>query len=125
MSSIAFPREVRLTYKGQFQAVFGNAKSVRNQYFTILVRLTSDETARLGMVVAKKKARRAVDRHRIKRVVRESFRHSRVNLPVADIIVISQPPAARASNDELFRALEQLWKKLRRMTVNDQRTAHN
>lgn len=125
MSSTAFPRDVRLTHKRQYQAVFGNAKAVRDRYFTVLVRFSNDDTARLGMVVAKKKARRAVDRHRLKRIIRESFRHGRESLPVADIIVLSQAAATQASTEELFQSLDQLWSKVRRLNNNRCRTANS
>ncbi|CAG0910470.1 unnamed protein product [Cyprideis torosa] len=116
VSSTAFPREVRLINKREYQQVFSNAQSVRNQYFTVLVCPTEGTTARLGMVVAKKKAKRAVDRHRIKRLVRESFRRSRMTLPNVDIIVLSQASATRASSEQIFESLSHVWRKTRRLS---------
>jgi ribonuclease P protein component len=69
--------------------------------------------ARLGMAVSRRTARSAVVRNRIKRVVRESFRHGCGRLPSADIVVISRPPAAEASNNTLTRSLEGHWRRLR------------
>ena len=43
--------------------------------------------ARLGLVVAKKLLKRAVDRNRVKRVVREQFRLRRSALPAVDLVV--------------------------------------
>ncbi len=43
--------------------------------------------ARLGVVVAKKLLKKAVDRNRVKRIIREQFRRRRVSLPAHDLIV--------------------------------------
>lgn len=42
---------------------------------------------RLGLVVAKKLLKRAVDRNKVKRVVREQFRLQLAGLPALDLIV--------------------------------------
>lgn len=68
--------------------------------------------ARLGMAIARKKVRRAVDRNRIKRILRESFRLARQDLPPIDVVVLAKESAATASNGELFSALESVWHKL-------------
>ena len=43
--------------------------------------------ARLGLVVAKKLLKRAVDRNKVKRVVREQFRLRLAGLPAVDLVV--------------------------------------
>ncbi len=43
--------------------------------------------ARLGLVVAKKLLKRAVDRNKVKRVVREQFRLRLAGLPPVDLVV--------------------------------------
>ena len=43
--------------------------------------------ARLGLVVGKKLLKRAVDRNRVKRIIREQFRQRRESLPACDLIV--------------------------------------
>ena len=43
--------------------------------------------ARLGLVVAKKLLKRAVDRNKVKRVVREQFRLRRAGLPAVDLVI--------------------------------------
>ena len=43
--------------------------------------------ARLGMVIGKKLLRRAVDRNRVKRCIRECFRRRRADLLDCDLIV--------------------------------------
>ena len=47
---------------------------------------TDQENSRLGLAIPKKKARRAIDRNRIKRLIRENFRKTSV-LPISDVVV--------------------------------------
>jgi ribonuclease P protein component len=68
------------------------------------------QTARLGLVVSKRALRRAVDRNRAKRVLRETFRTLREELPEMDLIVQVVGPA---SNDEIRAALTRLLAELR------------
>ena len=44
-------------------------------------------SARLGLVVGKKLLKRAVDRNRLKRIIRERFRLCRGGLPAVDLVV--------------------------------------
>ena len=65
--------------------------------------------ARLGLAIAKKCARRAVDRNRLKRLVRESFRAHVQSLPGVDIVVLCARGAPALSNQRLFELLERAW----------------
>ncbi len=46
----------------------------------------NQEYSRLGLAIPKKKAKRAIDRNRIKRLVRENFRKTSI-LPRSDVVV--------------------------------------
>lgn len=76
------------------------------------MRINDSGEARLGLAIAKKQVRRAVDRNRIKRVVRESFRHHRLELASMDCVVMARRDTSAAANEELFASLEQHWKRL-------------
>lgn len=54
---------------------------------------------RLGMIVAKRLLKRAVDRNRVKRCVRETFRGVRAELPACDFVIrlIACPEPGRES----------------------------
>ncbi len=64
------------------------------------------------MAVSRKNARRAVDRNRVKRVMRESFRRHQDFLGGRDILVIAQGPVHILKNPELEKELSLLWRKL-------------
>lgn len=68
--------------------------------------------ARLGMVTAKKVAPRAVDRNRVKRIVREVFRLWRPRLSGLDVVVRLRRCPARDQGPGARRELERFLAEL-------------
>jgi ribonuclease P protein component len=71
-----------------------------------------DDGARLGMAISRRHARRAVERSRIKRLVRETFRQRRATLPPVDVVVMLRGRAAGVPNAALRDGLQRLWRLL-------------
>lgn len=61
----------------------------------------ADAQARLGLIIAKRFAARAVTRNTIKRVIREAFRHQRQHLPPRDFVFRLHSPVAATSLTQL------------------------
>jgi ribonuclease P protein component len=70
-----------------FAGVFANRKVLRGALFDLHFRLNAIDTARLGVVIPKRNARRAVLRNRFKRLAREVFRRQRQGLPNVDLVL--------------------------------------
>ncbi len=71
------------------------------------------EHARLGLSVSKKKVKTAAGRNRIKRLIREAFRLSKLELPIGlDLIVVPKNP--RADFAAIHRSLPNLAQALER-----------
>lgn len=71
------------------------------------------DTVRMGMAVSRRVSLRAVERNRIKRQIRESYRHRRADLPPVDILVIAYRDASGQPACELRRDLEALWSRVK------------
>jgi ribonuclease P protein component len=108
------PRTARLLNKVQFQQVFDDPRKSIDPYFTVLARRNAGPQARLGLAIAKKCARRAVDRNRLKRLVRESFRTERQGLPGLDLVVMCRRDAVAADNAQLVVSLAKHWARIRK-----------
>lgn len=107
------PKRLRLRRSAEFHRVFAQPARSIDSYFTVLAGSSRPGPARLGLAISKKCARRAVDRSRVKRIVRESFRLVSCSLPPVDIVVLCRPTAQRCGNLCLFRSLTQHWKRIR------------
>ncbi|SUB59585.1 Ribonuclease P protein component [Phocoenobacter uteri] len=111
MNKLKFSRELRLLAPVQFRAVFEDPLRASTPQMTILARQTSTEIPRLGLTVAKKHLKRAHDRNRIKRIVRESFRLNQHELPALDFVFIAKGGIGKLDNQALFLALDKLWQR--------------
>ncbi|MGX2949823.1 ribonuclease P protein component [Ursidibacter sp. B-7004-1] len=108
---LTFSRELRLLAPVQFKAVFEQPFRASTPQLTLLARENSLENPRLGLTVAKKHLKRAHDRNRIKRIVRESFRLKQQQLPCYDFVFVAKAGIGKLSNVELFEILEKLWQR--------------
>ena len=104
----------RLLNAQQFSRVFEKPYKRHHAYLIILVRenKSSQNIARLGLAVAKKNIKLAVQRNRFKRIVRESFRQHKVQLAGLDIVVLAKQAAKTASSQQIRTVLEQQWQHL-------------
>lgn len=115
MSSNAFTKQQRLLKPAEFKAVFDNAPfRASHQFILMLSRPNATDTARLGLVIAKKNIRLAVDRNRVKRLIRESFRQHQQHLCGLDVIVLARRGLAELDNEQIFKLLAKQWLRLAR-----------
>ena len=107
-----FPRTLRLLKAAEFKKVFTNPVKSTDHYFTLLATPSESGSPRLGLAIAKKMIKRAVDRNLIKRTVRESFRLQQQNIGSIDIVALAKKEALDASPEVLRKSLETHWLKL-------------
>jgi len=121
-SLASLPKHVKLLKAVDYNHVFDKPARSSDRYFTVLARPNNLLHARLGMAFSKKRVKHAVARNRLKRVSRESFRltqlsdqpvqqPSREHLNV-DYIVLAGARCESATNQQLFKSLEQHWQQL-------------
>jgi len=109
-----FPRDRRILKTDDFSSVFRLRPTQRTAHFVLYAKPSQLPHARLGIVVAKRFAPRAVTRNTIKRMTRELFRLSRLNQ--TDCIVRLSAPVNKksqpATNAQLRSGLRQELLKL-------------
>lgn len=111
-----FSREKRLLSPRQFKAVFDSPTGkVPGRQVLLLARPNGLEHPRLGMVIGKKSVKLSVERNRIKRQIRESFRLHQLELSNWDIVIVARRGVADQTNAELAKQFDKLWRKLARL----------
>jgi len=88
-----------------FQYIYKHGKSYANRYLVMYINVRSDHKNRLGISVSKKVGNSVV-RHRITRLIRESYRVSEASIKCGyDIIVIARVTAKDKSYAEIKSAV--------------------
>ena len=102
MKALTFPKSSRLLKPSDYGKVFDDVQlRVSHRHFLILATPNTLGHARIGLVFSKKNLKLAVQRNRVKRRVRETFRHEE-GYPALDIVVLGR------------RGLTELWARLRK-----------
>lgn len=110
----SFPLQLRLRAAQEFDAVFKQGDfRASERHLLCLARGNRCSHARLGMVVSKRNVPLAVQRNRIKRVIRESFRRNCSNLPHCDVVLLCRQGLAGMDNRSIDETLAKLWDRLR------------
>ena len=94
----------------QFQFVYKYGKSYANKYLVMYVKENGTDENRIGISVSKKVGNSVV-RHRVTRLVRESYRlHEAIFNSGLDIVVVARQGAASVGYDEIENAMLHLGK---------------
>ena len=113
MPASGFSKNSRLLKAADYKAVFDGAQfNVSCRHFLVLAVSNELSRSRLGLVVAKKNIPGAVQRNRIKRHVRESFRRSPGLARPLDLIVLVRKDADKLSNSQLSQQISALFQDL-------------
>jgi ribonuclease P protein component len=114
MNTFEFPRSVRLLSPGDFSQVFDNTEfKASNRFLLVLATPSKSGNSRLGFVISKKHVKHAVQRNRIKRIIRESFRLSQHRMANNDFVILARPGISDLKNAEIREMIDSLWFKLR------------
>jgi ribonuclease P protein component len=107
------PPSARLRRAADFAALQSATGRLQTRHFLLRWMDTPAGAARLGLAVSRKVSKRAVERNRIKRIIRESFRSHRETLPPLDVLVIARASASTSANPVLRVDLDHAWRKLK------------
>jgi len=108
-----FGKAKRLLNAKDFSRVFdGSDARASHKHVLLLAKINNGPRHRLGLVIAKKNVRLAVQRNRIKRLAREFFRTLPDSEPPMDVVLLARRGMGQLDNAELFTILQQQWQKL-------------
>jgi ribonuclease P protein component len=115
----SFGKDKRLLNANDYGQVFDKPDArASHKCLLLLARLNGLPTHRLGLVIAKKNVRLAVDRNRVKRLAREFLRTLPPDNQNMDVVVLARKGLGELDNDELSSILHQQWQKLERHARN-------
>lgn len=109
-----FQAAQRLHHKPEFDAVYKRGRRYSDAFFLVLASPNQLNVPRLGLSISAKSVGNSVNRNRVKRLVRESFRTHQHQLPNVDVVVNSKPAARAALNAALRASLEKIWQGIAR-----------
>lgn len=111
--SYSFEKRLRLLKAADYQPVFKQARfKVSCQTMLFLAIDNGLSFPRLGLVIGKKNIATAVQRNRIKRLFRESFRHNQYLLAGLDIVILARSGLGSLENSLITQQTETLWQDL-------------
>jgi ribonuclease P protein component len=106
-----FPKSARLLKRAEYLAVQGRGRKYHGEHFLLLLG-PRGSISRVGVTVSSKVGN-AVVRNRLKRWVREYLRRHRVDLPLAEMVLVAKPSAAAVAHPVIDADLAGVLRKTR------------
>jgi ribonuclease P protein component len=112
-----FAGGLRLHKPAEFKRAYAEGSRFANGQFTMHACANGSAAPRLGLSIAARVAGNAVQRNRIKRQVRESFRHQQQALGGFDIVVGVRNGVRGIGKSDLRESLAGLWQQVAQACV--------
>jgi ribonuclease P protein component len=107
-----FGKSLHLTQNAEIQIVCRKGRKLSSPFCAVYTLKNNLSNPRLCVSISKKQVPKAVARHGIKRIVRESFRLHQHELPQKDIVVISYKSLRDMDKKTIREKIDQQWPRL-------------
>jgi ribonuclease P protein component len=107
-----FSSDLRLKNVKNFFLTREHIKRLKQRDLILLYQQNSLAFPRLAIIITKANIRNAVERNRLKRIIKESFRLQQNVIGGHDVVIKCYNGAGKLSNQELRDELNKLWKKI-------------
>jgi ribonuclease P protein component len=98
------PKVGRLCHNKNFQAVYRSGKSYANKNLVLYVLPNQSASRRIGFAAGKRLGS-AVIRNRLKRLLREAYRHHQEKIITGvDLVLVARQPLVKAGVDQAIKA---------------------
>ena len=98
---LRFPKSARVRTRADYACAFDAARRVHGAHFQLVFKTDAQADpagARLGLAVSRKVDTRAVNRNRIRRVLKESFRATHPEFVSGSYVFVAKPSARSVEN---------------------------
>lgn len=108
-----FSRQKRILKAEQFKSIFDAPEKKLFKKNLLLLAISNKLLhPRLGIVIGKKNVKLAVERNRIKRQIRETFRLNQHHIKNYDVVIVARKGLAEIQNQILQKQLNEFWESL-------------
>jgi ribonuclease P protein component len=108
----------RLTRDKEFEKVFKNARSAYNNLFSVKALSNNLSHNRFGIIVSLKVSKKAIERNKIKRRVREALRFFDDQITIhQDVVIVCRPSLINVNLKEIKNSLQLIFKRLKLINV--------
>jgi ribonuclease P protein component len=105
MKTFGFPRSRRLARQFEFKLLYRTGRKHSNRYLTVYASPVRGRRGKVG-IVAGKRVGKAVERNRVRRTLRETFRTNQNRVDAStDLVIVAKHPALELSRRELAEQL--------------------
>lgn len=106
------PKQAKLIKTDEFSSVFNFRKRIATSHLVVHYQPNAQQKPRLGLVVSKKKAKHAVRRNYMRRVLRELFRLRQHEIAPVDLVITVQNTFAKSDFRQITLEFDMLISKL-------------
>jgi len=114
--TLRFTKKAKLIKTDEFSSVFNFRKRISAKFLALHYQPNQIGHARLGLVVGKKVARRAVDRNYMRRVLREFFRMQQHEINHFDLVIRVQKKFEKEDFIQIKQEFDTLVAKINQRT---------